>query len=85
MDCPLYCTADGVADHLFVCSSTVFTMDCPAYFSVDGGGLLILPLINSFHDGLLILPLVNGFYGLRAVLLSEWQWIAHSSACQWLP
>jgi len=71
MDCPLYCRADGVADRSFVCSSTVFTMDCLSYFSADGGGLLILPLVNSFHDGLRILPLVNGFYGLCAVLLSE--------------
>jgi len=40
---------------------TVFALSC----SADGSGLLILPLVNSFHNG------------LRAVFLSRWQWIAH--------
>jgi len=40
------------------------------YCSADDRALLILPLVNGFHDG------------FRAVLLSGWQRIAHSSACQ---
>jgi len=40
------------------------------YSSADGSGVLILPLVNGFHDG------------LRAVLLSGWQRIAHTSAHQ---
>jgi hypothetical protein len=53
------------------------------YFSADGSGLLIPPLVNGFHDssgagmhsgslgGSLNIPLVNGFHdSLRAVLLS---------------
>jgi len=40
------------------------------YFSADGGGLFILSLVNGFQDG------------LRAVLLSGWQRIAYTSACQ---
>jgi len=64
------------------------------YFSADDSGLLILPLVNSFHevwvpywsaDGsrLLILPLFKGFHdGLHAILLSRWQRIAHSSTRQ---
>jgi len=39
---------------------------------VDGSGLLILSLVNGFQDG------------LRAVLLSGWQRITHTSARQWL-
>jgi len=63
-----------------------FTTLFAPYFSADGSGLLILPLVNGFHDGLpavlhsgwhgesLILSLVNGFHdGLHAVLLSGWQ------------
>jgi len=45
-------------------------MDCTPYCS--GSGLLILPLVNSFHDG------------LRAVFNSGWQRIAHSFSRQWL-
>jgi len=41
------------------------------YCSVDGSGLLILPL-------------VNGFYSLHAVLHNKWQRNAHSSNRQWL-
>jgi len=46
----------------------VFALNC----SVDGRVLLILLLANSFHDV------------LHVVLLSGWQWIAHSSDRQWL-
>jgi len=54
-------------------------MVCAPYCSADGSGLLILPLVS----GLLISPLVNGFPdGSRAVLLSGWQQIAHTSAGQ---
>ena len=38
------------------------------FYSADGSGLLIVPLINSFH------------HGLRTVLLCGWQRIAHMSA-----
>jgi len=41
-------------------------MVCALYCSADGSALLILPLLNGFPDG------------LRAVLLSGWQRIAHS-------
>jgi len=58
------------ADCSFLHSLTAFTTVFAPYFSRDGGGLLILPLVNGFHDG------------LRAVLLSGWQWIAHTSARQ---
>jgi len=57
-------------------------MVCEPYCSADGSGLLILLLVNGFHDssrtvllsgllsGLLNLPLVNGFHdSLRTVLL----------------
>jgi len=53
-------------------SSKAFTTDCMPYCTADGSGLLIIPLVKGFHDG------------LRAVLHSGWQQIAHSSACQWL-
>jgi len=43
---------------------------CVPYSSADGSGLLILPLVNGFHDG------------LRAILPSGWQRIAHTSAHQ---
>jgi len=60
-------------------SSKGFTTVCTPYYSADGIGLLILPLVN----GLLISHLVNGFPdGSRAVLLSGWQRIAHTSAGQ---
>jgi len=60
------------ADCSFLLSSTALTTVCAPYFSADGGGLLILSLVNGFHDG------------LCAVLLSGWQRIAPSSARQWL-
>jgi len=53
----------------FIHLSTAFPSVCAPYFSEDGSGLLILPLVNGFH-------------GLRAVLLRGWQRIAHSSALQ---
>jgi len=59
------------ADCSFFRSSSAFTTVFAPYFSADGGGLLILPLVNGFHDG------------FHAVLLSGWQRIAHSSSCQW--
>jgi len=59
-------------DGSFFHSSTAFTMVCAPYCSVDSSTLLILPLVNGFHDG------------FRALLLSGWQRIAHSSTCQWL-
>jgi len=58
------------ADCSFFRSSTAFTTVFAPYFSADGGGLLILSLVNGFHDG------------LRAVLLSGLQRIAHTSARQ---
>ena len=60
------------ADCAFFLSSTGFTTVCVPHFSADGGGLLILSLVNCFHDG------------FRAVLLRKWQRIAHSSAHRWL-
>jgi len=45
---------------------------CAPYCSADGSRLVIPPLANGFHDG------------FRAVLLSGWQRIAHSSARQQL-
>jgi len=78
-------------------SSTAFTTVFTIYFSADGSRLLILPVVNGFHDGLpavlhsgwlggwLILSLVNGFdNGLGDVLRSRWQQIAHTSARPWL-
>jgi len=53
-------------------SSTALKTDCALYCAADGSGLLIPPLVNGFPDG------------LRAVLLSGWQRIAHSSARQQL-
>jgi len=55
----------------FFPSSTAFTV-CALFCSADDSPLLILPLVNGFYDS------------LRAVLLCGWQWIAHSSARQWL-
>jgi len=37
------------------------------YSSADGSTLLVIPLVNGFHDG------------LRAILLGRWQCIARSS------
>jgi len=91
-----YCSADRSSLSFFL-SSTAFTTVCMRYYSADGSALLILPLINGFHNGLravlhsrwrgglLILSLVNGFHdGLCTVLCSRWQRIAHTSARQWL-
>jgi len=67
IDCLPYGTADGMADRLFVRSSTAFTTvytpDCP----VDISGFLLLAVVNGFQEG------------LRTVLLRGWQWIAHTS------
>jgi len=54
----------------FFRSSTAFPMVRAPYRAADGSGLLIPPLVNGFRDG------------LRAVLLSGRQRIAHSSARQ---
>jgi len=56
-----------VADCLFFRTSTAFTV-CAPFCSADGSRLLILPLVNGFHNG------------LRAMLPSGWQGVAHSSA-----
>jgi len=58
------------ADCTFFLSSMAFTTVFAPYFSADVGGLLILSLVNGFHDG------------LRAVFLSGWRWIAHSFSRQ---
>jgi hypothetical protein len=58
------------ADCSYLHSSTAFTTVRSPYCSADGSGLLILPLVNGFHNG------------SRAVLRSGWQRIAHSSARQ---
>jgi len=55
------------ADCSFFRTSTAFTV-CAPFCSADGSRLLILPLVNGFHNG------------LRAVLPSGWQGVAHSSA-----
>jgi len=60
-----------VADCSFIRSLTAIPMVCAPFRSADGSTLLILPLVNGIPDG------------LHAVLLSGWQWIAHSSARQW--
>jgi len=51
-------------------SSKAFTTDCAPYCSADCSALLILLLVNGFHNS------------LRAILLCGWQRIAHSSARQ---
>jgi len=58
------------ADYSFLHSSKAITKVFAPYFSADCGGLLILPLINGFHDG------------LGTVLHSGWQRISHTSARQ---
>jgi len=81
-----------VADCSDLHSSMAFTTVFAAYFSADGSGLLILLLINGFHNGFravlhsgwlggsLILSLINRFDdGLCAVLLSGGLQITHSS------
>ena len=57
------------ADCTFFRSSMAFTV-CAPFYSEDGSGLLILPLVNGFHDG------------LRTILLCGWQRIPYSSARQ---
>jgi len=65
------CIALRMAAHCsFFRSLTAFPTVCVPYCSADGSGLLILPLVNSFHDG------------VRAVLLSGWRPIAHSFSRQ---
>ena len=61
------------ADCSFFLLLTAFTTVHAPYGSADGSRLLILPLLNGFHDG------------LRAVLHSGWQRIAPTSALQRLP
>jgi len=83
------------AHRSFFRSLTSFTV-CAPFYSTDGSGLLILPLVDGFTtvcvqsytaDGsaLPIFLLVNSFHdGLRAVFVrGSWR-IACSSACQWL-
>jgi len=53
----------------FLLSMAVTTVYAP-YCSLDGSGLLILPLVKGFHDG------------WRTVLLRGWQRIADNSTCQ---
>jgi len=57
-----------VSDCPFLHSLTAFTTVCTSYFSADGGGLLILSLVNGVDEG------------FRAVFLSGCQRIAPSSA-----
>jgi hypothetical protein len=59
-----------VADCSYFRSSTAFPTVRAPNCSADDSALLILPLVNGFHDS------------LRAVLLSRWQRIARSSARQ---
>jgi len=60
-----HCIAHRLAVHcLFLHSLTAFQKVCALYLSADGGGLLILTLVNGFHDG------------LHTVLRSGWQRIA---------
>jgi len=78
----------------FFLSSTAFPTVRAPYCSADGRGLLVLSLVNGFHDGcapycsadgrrLLIPPLVNGYqYRSCAIWLSGWHQIAHSSTRQ---
>ena len=44
----------------YFCLSMAFTTVCPLYYLADGSRLLILPLINKFHND------------LRTVLLCKW-------------
>jgi len=70
--CFACCITQLMAAHCsFFRLPTVF-MVCVLYCSVDGGGLLILPFVNGFHEG------------LHAAFLSGWQQISHTSAHQWL-
>jgi len=68
-----YCIPQRMAaDCSFFLSSMAFTTVFAPYFSADGAGLLILSLVNGFQEG------------LRTVLLSGLQCVAHTSARQWL-
>jgi len=58
------------ADYSYFRSSKPFTTDCAAFCSAAGSAFLILQFVKGFHDG------------LRAVLLSALQRIAHTSARQ---
>jgi len=62
VDCLRYCS--------FFLWSMAFTTVCVLYCLADGSGLLILALVNGFHDG------------FCAVFLSGWQRIAHSFSYQ---
>jgi len=67
------CIAPRMAAHCsFFRSLTAFPTVYAPYCSADGSGLLILPLVNGFHDGV----------GLRADFLSAWQYIVRSSSRQ---
>jgi len=59
-------------DCSFFRSSMTFTTVCVPYCSEDGSILLILPLVNSFHDG------------FRTILLRGWQCNPDSSTRQLL-
>jgi len=65
--CVLYCSADGSPLLILRLLMAFATIRAP-YCAADGSGLLIPPLVNGFPDG------------VRTVVLSEWQRIAHSSA-----
>ena len=60
------------ADYSFLHSSMAFTKVCTLYCSADSSRLLVLMLVNGFHDR------------LGAVLLSSWQRIACSYTRQLL-
>jgi len=66
----LYYSPDHWVDHSIFRSSTAYMTVCPPHCLADGSGLLILSIVNGFHDG------------LRAVFLSGWWRIAHSFSCQ---
>jgi len=54
----------------FFHSSMAFTTVCAPYCPADGSGLLILALVDGFHEG------------LRALFVSGWRRIAHSFSRQ---
>jgi len=65
-----YCSVDGKADCSFIHSSPACMTVCAPYCPTDGSGLLILALVNGFHDG------------LRTAFLSGWKRITHSFSRQ---
>jgi len=67
-----YIALQMVSDCLHLRSSTAFTTVCAPYCSADGSVLLIVPLVNGFHNG------------LCAVIPRRWQCIARSSTRQHL-